>query len=154
LGISGDTGHVTGPHLHFEVRVGRNDFFTTRNPELWLVPPQGWGVLVGRITNSGGVPVTEQMVNVYAKVSREKWMAKTYGSEAVNSDPYYRENLVISDLPAGQYEMRIPYQGFEYTQQIEIHPGLVTYFSFRGHTGFSLEPPPVPGASFTPDAVP
>lgn len=151
IGLSGDTGHVTGPHLHFEVRLGKNDFFTTRNPELWLVPPQGWGVLAGRITNSGGVLVPEQMVNVYAKVSREKWSAKSYGSEAVNSDTFYRENLVISDLPAGLYEIRLPYQGFEYTQQIEIYPGLVTYFSFRGHNGFSLDPPPMPGASFNPD---
>jgi murein DD-endopeptidase MepM/ murein hydrolase activator NlpD len=154
VGLTGDTGHVTGPHLHFEVRIGKNDFFTTRNPELWLVPPQGWGVLVGRITNSSGQLVPEQMVSVYARVSREKWMAKSYGSEAVNSDPYYRENLVISDLPAGQYEIRIAYQGTEYTQLIEINPGLVSYFSFRGHTGFSLEPPPLPGASFTPEAAP
>jgi murein DD-endopeptidase MepM/ murein hydrolase activator NlpD len=150
LGLSGSTGHVTGPHLHFEVRLGENDFFTTYNPELWLVPAQGWGVLVGRVTNSGGVLVTEQMVIIRSKTSGQNWMAKSYGNEGVNSDPYYRENLVISDLPAGEYELRIPYQGFDYKRDVEIRSGLVTYFTFKGHSNFSFDPPPTPGNDFTP----
>jgi murein DD-endopeptidase MepM/ murein hydrolase activator NlpD len=148
LGLSGSTGHVTGPHLHFEVRLGDNDFFTTRNPELWLVPPQGWGVLVGRVTTTGGNLVPEQTVIVRSKTSGQNWLAKSYGSEAVNSDPYYRENLVISDLPAGEYELRIPYAGYDYKTDIEIHPGTVTYFTFQGYKRFHFDLPPTPGDEF------
>lgn len=150
IGISGDTGHVTGPHLHFEVRVGKNDYFTTRNPELWLAPPQGWGVLAGRVMDSAGQLKTEQSIIVSSKTSGQNWLAKSYGDETINNDPYYRENVVISDLPEGKYEVRIPYQGIEYKYEIEIQAGLVNYFTFRGYNGFGASLPPTPGADFIP----
>jgi murein DD-endopeptidase MepM/ murein hydrolase activator NlpD len=154
IGYTGDTGHVTGPHLHFEVRLGKNDHFTARNPELWLVPPQGWGVLAGRVMNSYGQLKTEQMVVVTSRSTNQNWQAKTYGSETMNNDAYYRENVVISDLPAGIYEVRIAYLGTDFRMQIEIRPGLVTYFTFRGYDGFGLDLPPEPGRNFTPEPLP
>lgn len=150
LGLSGETGHVTGPHLHFEVRLGSGGFFTTRNPELWLAPPQGWGVLAGRITDSSGQFKTSQDVIVHSLSSGQNWLAKSYGADTVNSDPYYQENIVISDLPAGRYEIRIPYAGYNYSLEIEIKPGVVNYFTFRGHKGFEMSLPRQPGEDFEP----
>lgn len=143
LGLSGATGNVTGPHLHFEVRSGKSSFFTTYNPELWLVPPEGWGVLVGRVMTSYGA--LDPLRDVVAKslTTGQRWLAKSYGSDAVNSDPYYQENLVIGDLPAGRYEIQIAYLGRKYIQEINIYPGAVTYFSFMGRSGFDLQPPEV-----------
>ena len=148
IGLSGETGKVTGPHLHFEVRIGKNGFFSTRNPELWLAPPQGWGVLAGRVMNTGGLLVSEQEIQLVSLNSSLKLVAKTYGPEAVNSDPYYQENLVISDLPAGIYEIRIAYGGVLRRQQIEIKPGLVSYFTFQGYRSFGPPEPPVNQAEF------
>lgn len=153
LGLVGETGSVTGPHLHFELRVGENSFFNTRNPELWIAPPQGWGVLAGRVMNTNGKLVTNQLIIVTDPATGQNWLARSYGPEAVNPDPYYGENLVIGDLPAGIYQLRTSYAGTRHSAEIEIHPGLVTFFNFRGWNSFSLELPPTPGIEYTPQPI-
>jgi hypothetical protein len=71
-------------------------------------------------------------------------VVRSYGGQAVNSDPYYRENLVLSDLPAGEYEITIEYQEETYRQEITIRPGAISYFSFRGKLSFDTTLPPTP----------
>lgn len=156
IGLSGETGITSGPHLHFEIRMDEegNGFFSTRNPELWLVPPQGWGVLAGRVMNTGGRKVEGQLVIVRPPGGEQFWRANSYHYGYIYPDPYYQENLVISDLPAGKYEIVINYLSRIYTHEIEIYPGLVSYFSFRGRSGFTHEPPPLPGADFDPPQFP
>ncbi len=144
LGIIGTTGLTTGPHVHFEVRMERNSYFTTFNPELWLAPPEGSGVLVGRLLNTNGSFLTQQDIYIRDKQTRERWVVRTYGNQAVNSDPYYQENLVLSDLPAGEYEISVDYQDKTYKQIIEVFPGAISYFTFRGKLLFDMSLPPSP----------
>ncbi|MGW8251218.1 MAG: hypothetical protein ACWGO1_11295, partial [Anaerolineales bacterium] len=144
------TGKVTGPHLHFEVRIGKNNYFVSRNPELWLAPPQGWGILAARVMNSSGELLEGQTVTVISKRTGQSWSVNSYGQGTVNSDPYYRENLVLGDLPAGDYVLWLPYEGSTYNVDITINPGMVSYFTFRGKYGLTLAPPPTPRPEFTP----
>ena len=94
-----------GPHLHFEVRVENPyDYRETRNPELWFAAlSRTAGLIIGFAHDEAGEPVLgKRLVARSTTLSREVF---TYGSALVNGDPVWGENFVISDLPAGSYEI-------------------------------------------------
>ncbi|MBN2046087.1 MAG: M23 family metallopeptidase [Anaerolineales bacterium] len=138
IALSGNTGFSTAPHLHLEIRMETNNYYQTYNPELWLAPSQGNGVVVGKLTDGAGEMLLKQEVILENQQTLEEFRGKTYGSIfTVNGDPFYQENFALSDIPAGLYKVRIPYFGYMYELLVRVQPGAVTYFRYRGLMGFS-----------------
>jgi murein DD-endopeptidase MepM/ murein hydrolase activator NlpD len=141
IGIVGETGKVSGPHLHFEVRVGDNLFSASRNPELWISPPQGQGVLVGQILELDGDKVWRVPIKLRSLEGKGNFDVVSYAEGSVNSDEYYNENVVLGDLPAGVYTMIVELETDVVRTEISIYPGQVTFFTFNNTDGFTLNRP-------------
>jgi hypothetical protein len=136
IGAVGTSGVALGPHLHFEVRVGRNDFGHTRNPELWLAPQGGQGVIAGRIEDVYGQPVAETLVTFYPvarpdRYWREAWTYPDAPREQINPDDVRRENLAMGDVPAGEYVVRVRVAGRLYVRRVAVEAGQVAWVHVR-----------------------
>lgn len=140
IGEVGDTGRASGTHLHYEVRLGENRFFNTRNPELWTVSPEGYGVLAGKIMSTWGYLMEERLLQLTHLDSGERWDVWTYRRDTVHPDDIYLENFVIGDLPQGPYEAYISYWGAPFRAQFYLYPGQTNLIEFRGIEGFTIEP--------------
>jgi murein DD-endopeptidase MepM/ murein hydrolase activator NlpD len=142
IGEVGASGVAVGSHLHFEVRLGNNDYGSSRNPELWLVPAMGddgtqLGLLAVRVAEPDGrlVPTVmnvEYFADPSGEVTRD-YPVEVYGTREkypVNSDDVLDENFMLGSLPAGHYRVTFVYWGTLYQRWVEIDPGKLTYVPF------------------------
>ena len=146
----GSSGEVSGPHLHFEVRVGNNNYGDTRNPALWLAPFEGWGTLAGRFVDKNSQMISSATLtllplNVDTAVRKQRTYYPT-----VRSDEIWRENFVFGDLPAGRYLLTLDANDSVhiYEREVEIFPGQTSFEIVS--TNFEFEPTPTPVPTETP----
>jgi murein DD-endopeptidase MepM/ murein hydrolase activator NlpD len=141
----GHTGRATNEHLHLEVHATPMDSLPlvldpavryppySTNPELWIEPLPGTGVVAGRVMDGRGVPVRQARVYGLVKPAPRETpfsFAETYGDRA-RGTPAYGEHFAAGDVPAGSYRLWVEIAGQRVTRRIRVAPGMVTWVEFK-----------------------
>ncbi|WP_420631841.1 peptidoglycan DD-metalloendopeptidase family protein [Candidatus Leptofilum sp.] len=124
-------GAAIVPHLHLEVRVGTNEFGSTRNPMLWIHPGPTRGVVAGRLVDPQGRPWQGVTITLIDASEDEPLFINTYSYQGdpqnlINPDELLAENFVFADVMPGEYTLFVKLQGVEYRQPVQVVEGELT----------------------------
>jgi murein DD-endopeptidase MepM/ murein hydrolase activator NlpD len=145
LARAGSTGRATNDHVHLEVHASPVDSLPlivdpevlyppyTTNPELWIEPMPGTGVVAGQVWDAAGRPVAN--ARIYGLVKPEPHetpfsYAETYGSRT-RPDPVYGEHFAVTDVPPGEYDLGTTIEGQRVFRRVRVEAGKVTWVEFR-----------------------
>ncbi len=123
IALSGASGVADGPHMHFEVRVGKNSYENTRNPLLWLYPFPDRGVVAGQVIWPNGELVYEAPIRLNRVDAPSRYMVTTtYAYDGINPDSAWQENFVLDDVDAGFYEVIINTAEGKFVENVWVYP--------------------------------
>ena len=147
ISLVGNTGRATNDHLHLEVHtvplpaedirevvdsLERFPAFTT-NPELWIEPLPGMGIVAGQVFDAAGQAVPQ--ARIYGLVKPEPAetphvYAETYGDKA-HPHPLYGEHFAVGDVPPGTWVLGVDIGGKKVYRRVTVEAGKLTWVVFR-----------------------
>ncbi len=137
----GKGGAALLPHLHLEVRVGTNEFGSTRNPMLWYYPGTARGVIAGRLVDPQGRPWQGIVIEAVGRSENNleerprTWSYLGDPQGLINPDEVYAENFLFADMKPGLYELFVTVQGVQYRAEVEVFAAAVSPITIsRGGT--------------------
>jgi hypothetical protein len=123
IGEVGWTGGAVGSHLHFEVRRGDvEDYYSSLNPELWLMPKADEGALAISIVGAQG---EFQRAEITIQSEGGTYFIKTYEEAFLATD----ENAALG-LKVGRYRIALLFGGKIYERWVEVQSGRLTQVVF------------------------
>jgi murein DD-endopeptidase MepM/ murein hydrolase activator NlpD len=125
----GQLGVALGPHLHFEVRLGAGIYSDARNPDLWLQPDPGYGVIAGRVVDYQEYYVPQQLVTLHPADEPGRFWRQTftYPDNRVKSDDNLGETFTFADVPAGRYLVKTFFDGRQLTLPVMVRDQQTTF---------------------------
>jgi murein DD-endopeptidase MepM/ murein hydrolase activator NlpD len=144
IALVGNTGRATNDHLHLEIHAAPVDSVAlivdpdqrypryTVNPELWIRPLPGTGVVAGQVWDAQGRPVPQARVYGLVKAEPQETpfaYAETYG-EHNHPDPDYREHFAVSDVVPGDYTLAVVVDGRRLTRRVRVEANRLSWVVF------------------------
>ena len=141
----GNTGRATNDHLHLEVHAVPGDDVAlvvdslerfpayTTNPELWIEPIPGTGLIAGQVLDAAGKPVPQARVYGIIKPDPAETpfsFAETYGDKA-HPHPLYGEHFAVGDVPPGSYVLGVEINGRKVFRRVTVEAGKLSWVVFR-----------------------
>jgi murein DD-endopeptidase MepM/ murein hydrolase activator NlpD len=149
IALVGNTGRATNDHLHLEVHAApttdaslivrpdvRYPPFNV-NPELWIEPLPGTGVIAGQVWDAQGQAVHQARISGLVKPEPQETpfsFIETYGPKN-HVDPAYHEHFAISDVPPGAYVLGVEIDRQRVLRRVRVEAGKLSWVEFRPGAG-------------------
>ena len=134
IALTGAAGIALGPHLHLEIRLGQNTYLSTQNPDLWIRPDPGYGLIAGRVIDAEGFYVPQQLLTLHrTETPTQFWrQTRTYPDRRYLPDPQLGETFSFSDVPVGNYILKTSFDGHNLTFPITVTNQELSFIRIEG----------------------